>query len=190
MPDPRFDALCDALATLCESRFLDAAAGTLGEYYEDDLLPRYDEQGRILVEPGHHFEWAWLLTELDRVRGRRVAGAAGLAGFALRHGLDPATGFLRGELFDDGSVATAAVRLWPHGEWLKAALALPGEAGDPVAAWAALARFLEVPVSGLWREQWDPAPSGFLATPAPASSLYHITTAVMELRRHAASAGA
>jgi hypothetical protein len=70
------------------------------------------------------------------------------------------------------------------------ALALPDSAGDSLAAWAALARFLDVPTIGLWREQWDPATATFLAKPAPASSLYHITTAVMELRRYADRASA
>lgn len=186
MADPAFDALCDELAGLARSRFLDAGAGVLREYYRDDLTPLRDAQGRALIEPGHHFEWAWLLTEYARIRGREVPGGVALAEIALRQGLDPATGLLRGELFDDGSIAAAEVRLWPHGEWLKAALALPGAAGDPLAAWDALRRFLDVPTPGLWREQWDPASATFLAKPAPASSLYHITTAVMELRRYAA----
>jgi mannose/cellobiose epimerase-like protein (N-acyl-D-glucosamine 2-epimerase family) len=185
MPDPAFDALCDELAGLAQACFIDLEAGALREYYDDDLTPIRDAQGRARIEPGHHFEWAWLLTEHTRVRGRAVPGGTMLAEVALRHGLDPATGLLRGELYDDGSIAAADVRLWPHGEWLKAALALPDSAGDSLAAWAALARFLDVPTIGLWREQWDPATATFLAKPAPASSLYHITTAVMELRRYA-----
>jgi mannose/cellobiose epimerase-like protein (N-acyl-D-glucosamine 2-epimerase family) len=186
IPDAAFDTLCDELAELAQQRFLDAGAGLLREYYADDLTPVCDAQRRALIEPGHHFEWAWLLTEYARIRGRGVPGGHALARTALRHGLDPATGLLRGELFDDGTVADGAVRVWPHGEWLKAALALPGTAGDPLAAWAALRRFLDAPTTGLWREQWDPASACFSDKPAPASTLYHITTAVMELRSHAA----
>jgi mannose-6-phosphate isomerase len=138
------------------------------------------------VEPGHHFEWAWLLAELGRVRGRHIRGAQTLSGFALRHGLDPASGLLRGELFDDGSVAMASVRLWPHCEWLKATLALNGEAGDPRHACAAMARFLKSPIEGLWFERWDAEAGIFLNSPVPASSLYHVTAALTALGRHVA----
>lgn len=184
MPDPVFTHLCNELADLCEQRFLDREKGLLFEYYSDDLVPQRIG-GRARVEPGHHMEWAWLLTELMRITGRSVSGGHAMVQFALCHGLDPATGLLRGELFDDGTVADASVRLWPHGEWLKAALAMGGDAGDPVAAWHALARFLQTDTPGLWLEQWDAAGGTFKATPSPASSLYHITTAVMELRHHA-----
>lgn len=180
MPDPRFGALCDELAELCRKRFLDPRAGLLLEYYADDWRPSRPH-GRALVEPGHHMEWAWLLAEAERLRGVRIEGAEALAVFALRHGLDPATGLLRGELFEDGAIADPAVRLWPHCEWLKAALVPGGAAGDPAAAWRALARFLDTPLPGLWFERWDPASGGFAAGPAPASTLYHIVAAVAAL---------
>jgi mannose/cellobiose epimerase-like protein (N-acyl-D-glucosamine 2-epimerase family) len=177
MPDPAFDALCDELTALAHARFIDA--GRLHEYYSDDLRPERTT-GRAIVEPGHHFAWAWLLAEVARLRGGS-ADAVALADFALRHGRDPATGFLRGELFDDGAIAARDVRLWPHGEWLKAALVLRGgEAGDPVAAWTVLDRFLQTPIPGLWFERWDGG--RFTDALAPASTLYHIVSAVTALR--------
>ena len=181
MPHPLFDALCDELGDLAAGRFIDAEAGLLFEYYDDGLIPARTN-GRALVEPGHHFEWAWLLAEFDRVRGRHIEGGACLAGFALRHGLDRETGFLHGELFDDGTVATASVRLWPHCEWLKAMLVLEGDVRPPLAA---LARFLDTPVVGLWHEWWDADARAFRQNAVPASSLYHITSALTALERHA-----
>ena len=86
-------------------------------------------------------------------------------------------------MFEDGAVAVAGVRLWPHGEWLKAALRVPALAPSWPDAWGALSRFLNTPTPGLWFEQWDPGAGGFLDTPVPASSLYHIATAVAELER-------
>ena len=185
MPDAAFGALSDELVTLCRDHFLDGDTGVLREYFDDSLVAQRDPAGRALIEPGHLLEWACLLRQHARIRGRVTSGADALARTALRHGLDQETGLLRGKLFDDGSIAEAAVRIWPHGEWLKAALELPDAAGDPIAAWAALARFLDVPRPGIWREQWDPAIGQFPSVPVPASSLYHITSAIMELRRHA-----
>ncbi|WP_197277051.1 AGE family epimerase/isomerase [Sphingomonas profundi] len=184
MPHPQFDRLCDDLADLAARRFIDVPAGVIREYYADDLVPE-GPFGGALVEPGHNLEWAWLLTELVRVRGRAVAGGARLASFALARGLDADTGLLRGALFDDGAVADASVRLWPHCEWLKAALAYPDfAAGSPAVAWAALRRFLAGPQPGLWCERWDGR--GFVAAPAPASTLYHLVSCITALARHAA----
>ncbi len=185
MSDPRFGHLCDELVDLCHERFLDPRAGVLFEYYDDAWQPSRPD-GRALVEPGHHMEWVWLLAEAKRLRGRRIDGADALAAFALRGGRDPVTGFLRGALFEDGAVADPVVRLWPHCEWLKAALVSGGAAGDPAEAWAVLTRFLQTPVPGLWFERWDPGLGGFVPSPSPASSLYHITTAISALRQGAA----
>ena len=187
MPDPAFEALVDELTALCQRAFLNPRRDRLFEYFEDDLSAPLRPNGQGVVEPGHHLEWAWLFEEVRRVRGLSIAGGAPLAQFALAHGLDPATGLLLGELHEDGGVAEPRVRLWPHGEWLKAALRVE-EVGDTWRnAWRAIERYLDTPTPGVWREQWDPAAGRFLDMPAPASTLYHVTTAVMELRRAAAA---
>jgi mannose-6-phosphate isomerase len=187
MPDPAFSALAAELVGLCRRRFMDGARGLLFEYFQDDLTAPLRPKGRAVVEPGHQMEWAWLLREAQRLGMDTSAGADGeaerLGRFALAHGLDPASGLLRGEVFEDGAMAVAGVRLWPHGEWLKAALRVPALAPSWSDAWAALSRFLNTPTPGLWFEQWDPGAGGFLDTPVPASSLYHIATAVAELER-------
>lgn len=190
MPDLAFTALARELTGLCHAKFLDPSRGLLFEYFKDDLSAPLRPEGRAMVEPGHHMEWAWLLQEVRRlgleteadgeVEGKR------LGRFALAHGLDPTTGLLRGELFEDCAVALAGVRLWPHGEWLKAALRVPDLRASWPEAWRALSRFLDTPTPGLWFEQWDPAVGDFLDAPVPASSLYHIATAVSELERAAA----
>lgn len=185
MPDPAFAAMAQDLTALCRTRFLDASGERLFEYFDDDLSAPLRPEGRAVIEPGHHLEWVWLFAEVRRLGLDAGEAADGLGRFALAHGVDPGSGLLRGELFEDGSVATAAVRLWPHGEWLKAALRLPSLAPSWSGAWRALGRFLDAPVPGLWFEQWDPVQPGFLDTPVPASSLYHITTAVAELERAA-----
>jgi mannose/cellobiose epimerase-like protein (N-acyl-D-glucosamine 2-epimerase family) len=184
MPHPAFAALVEELTLLCRQAFLNTGRDRLFEYFEDDLAAPLRPDGRALIEPGHHLEWAWLFAEVQRVTGAAEDGEA-LARFALSSGLDRHTGFLRGVLYEDGAIADPVVRLWPHCEWLKAALRVDGVRGTWAAAWRAVERFLDVPTPGVWREQWDPSFGGFLGTPAPASTLYHVTTAIMELRRAA-----
>lgn len=185
MPHPAFSALVEELTFLCRQAFLNAGRDRLFEYFEDDLSAPLRPDGRALIEPGHHMEWAWLFAEIRRVTGVSVDGGEALAQFALSNGLDRQTGLLRGVLYEDGAVADPAVRLWPHCEWLKAALRVDGVCETWIDAWRAIELFLNVPTPGVWWEQWDPSSGGFLGTPSPASTLYHVTTAVMELRRAA-----
>lgn len=185
MPHPDFDKLCHELADLCRDRLLDSHLGLLPEYYSEDWQPERPN-GHALIEPGHHMEWAWLLAELERLLGRHEEGGTALARFALRHGLDQDTGLLRGSILENGVVADGSVRLWPHCEWLKAALVTGGAAGDPATAWDAMSRFLKTPLPGLWFERWDVATRAFAPSASPASSLYHIVSAITALRRYSA----
>ena len=183
MPHSDYDALCGELAELAAGHFIDAAGGHVFEYYGADLVPERAD-GRAVVEPGHQLEWIWLLAEFERLHGRRIAGADVLAASVHRHGLDTATGLLRGSILDDGTITDASVRIWPHCEWLKAALV--SDTGlSPLQAYAALSRFLATPVAGLWFERWDPGSASFPPSDVPASSLYHITTAITALDEHA-----
>lgn len=175
-----FSNLIDDLVALFQDRFFDRTRGVVHEYFKDDLREVERKNGLAETEPGHHMEWAWLLEEVVRVRGIRIAGGDDLALFALKHGLDTKTGMLYGTVFDDGTVGQPSVRLWPHGEWLKAALRVPAIESSWPQAWTALSSFLNVSQRGLWYESWTQ--EGFVEAAAPASSLYHITTAVIALR--------
>ena len=56
------------LGTLFRGRFLDPQTGALAEFFTDDWARAPGEAGR-LVEPGHQFEWAWILSNLQRLCG-------------------------------------------------------------------------------------------------------------------------
>ena len=177
--DPAWRALCEEIVELALTRFVDARSGRLLEVFDDAWDPAAGALGRI-VEPGHQFEWAWLLRRWSAragdLRAKRVAAELRRSGAA---GVDAELGVALDEVLLDGGPVRRTARLWPQTEWLKAAL----DAGQDEGGWTmaeaacrALVRFLDVPVQGLW---WDRLldDGTMRAEPAPASSFYHIVTA-------------
>ncbi len=168
------------LVELFRDRLFDHDSGTLPEFFDDDWNPQ--RQGEIfLVEPGHHCEWVWLLhwyQGLTQPDTRLSAISARLMSFVDRYGLN-AHGHLCDVLGSDGSVLEPSARLWPQTEWLRAEY-LRGDP-DPVrqdAAARSLARLLRD--DGLWHERRTE--DGALSMgAAPASSLYHLTGAILSV---------
>lgn len=160
-------------------RLFDARAGALPEFFTEDLAP-LTEDGRFAVEPGHHHEWAWLLDRFARVAGRderTEAAAARLIAFAEAHGVHPELGTAMDTVWSDGAPRDRSCRLWPQTERLKALVLARGEAGR-AAAEPALSRYLLPDPPGLWHERLRPDGSP-VEEPAPASSLYHLTCAIL-----------
>jgi mannose-1-phosphate guanylyltransferase/mannose-6-phosphate isomerase len=177
--DPVWTALADELVGLARSRFIDPEGGFLREFFDAEWRPAAGDDGRQ-VEPGHQFEWAWLLERWGRARGDEAArGDARRLFQAGLRGIDPARGVAIDALWDDLSVRDARARLWPQTEYLKAALWL-GEEAEALCAAKGLARYLEVPARGAWRDKLDPD-GRFVDEPAPASSFYHLIGAVLPL---------
>jgi mannose/cellobiose epimerase-like protein (N-acyl-D-glucosamine 2-epimerase family) len=187
-PDGPWARMADAIVGLARARFIDDRDGFLREFFGPDWRPEEGEAGK-LVEPGHQFEWAWLLTRWGRVRGDPWALEAARRLFAVgERGLDAARGVAIDELDETLQPRSARARLWPQTEWLKAALILAEEAEGEArgrlidsagAAFRGLWLYL-VP-TGLWQDKLGP--NGVFETePAPASSLYHIVAAYRQLR--------
>ncbi|QUD89103.1 AGE family epimerase/isomerase [Phenylobacterium montanum] len=182
--------LANALVTLALDRLIDPDRRAVREFFSDDWSPAEGAAGRI-VEPGHQFEWAWLLDRWAHMSGSEPAASAALALFkAGLEGWDASRAVAVDELDERLSVKRATARLWPQTEMLKAAILLGRDReGDPIdfAAWAeasaaSLWRYLETPVVGLWRDEMS-ADGSFKDAPAPASSLYHLFGAVQGLIR-------
>jgi mannose-6-phosphate isomerase len=176
--DAAFLRVASSVVTLLRTRFLDPVTGALGEYFTEDLRPA----GAPVVEPGHHCEWVWLLEQY-----RLAAGGAGpdvhdtsaaLMRFVDRFGHHPVTGDVVDALGSDGMVTQMSARLWPQTECLKAeqARADSTPAGRTAAA-ARLAGWLRA--DGLWTERRD-ADGAAIAGASPASSLYHLTCAILD----------
>ena len=189
-PSPAWSALADEMAALALTRFIDAN-GALHEAFAPDwsLAPGVD--GRIL-EPGHQFEWAWLMERWGRLRNDQTARTAAVRLFqAGRAGVSEARGVAMDELLDDMSIYKPGARLWPQTEWIKASMILSRSPeidadararyrAEGAAALAGLNKYLATPIEGLWRDKML-EDGGFVEEPAPASSFYHIMAAAVEL---------
>lgn len=185
--DAGWTALADRVVDLAMTKFIDAEGGFLREFFTADWSPAAGEDGR-LVEPGHQFEWAWLLARVGRARGRDdVASAARRLYENGRKGVIERPVIAVDAMNDDGSIRSRRARLWPQTEWLKASLILAETATDgdrqrlmADAASALRALWLYLTPDGLWRDKHMPQ-GGFLDEPAPASSFYHIAAAFGQL---------
>ncbi len=123
--DPAWRERAAAMRSLFDERLFDAGTGVLGEFQADTA------DGQI-IEPGHHFEWCWLLHIEAELTGAPLDPAAGrLFDWAIRHGIDPAHGGIYDRVDRAGRVLEPAKRIWPLLEAIKAQAARTRHGGDP-----------------------------------------------------------
>jgi mannose/cellobiose epimerase-like protein (N-acyl-D-glucosamine 2-epimerase family) len=184
--DRRFLDRAAEVVGLFRRRFFDGR--TLAEYFTDDWRRLPGPHGRI-VEPGHQFEWAWILASYQRLSGANLgAEAAALVEFSERHGVDPVTEVTFNQVRDDGAAIDRGSRTWPNTERIKGHLALfelTGRDPRPAVAGSArllLDRYLAVTPRGSWIDCFN-ADGRPMATAAPTSTLYHVFLAFAEILR-------
>lgn len=172
-------AQAHALYALFSQHFMDERTGTLGEYFGPDWQPAAGPEGQW-CEPGHHFEWVWLLQAYARQSGVDTAAqAARLYHFAHQYGVDAQTALVRDAVARNGQILKPTFRLWVQGEALRGALCHDPQ--DKV-GWATrmasnlLDRYFTGCPTGTWVDQLD-AQGAPAASQIPTSSLYHIVTA-------------
>ena len=188
------DALVRArrLVDLFRQRLYEPETGTLGEFFDAAWQPAEGTAGQI-VEPGHHYEWTWLLYHYGAVTGDDCgAEAEALYRFAELYGIDHEPGATEGLVFDSllrrGVDLDDHKRLWGQTEAIKAQTARIEFAGDKSARArldAMLERLFDCHLAedtGLWRDhlQRDGTP---LRDAVPATSLYHLFLALTEVLR-------
>jgi len=185
----RFKALAADLAETFKGRFFDGRV--LREYFTNEWGRLDTPEGRI-VEPGHMFEWAWILAEHQRLSGQdHRPTIRALTEFAEAAGVNPATQVTAQQILDDGSPLDPSSRSWPNTERIKAWVAMAEtfgvDAAAPLAGSAGvlLDRYLATDVAGLWIDHFD-AEGRPTSSNVPASTLYHVFLAFAELLRFSA----
>ncbi|WP_294329811.1 AGE family epimerase/isomerase [uncultured Sphingomonas sp.] len=163
-----FTSRIAAMIALFDACFLSADDDVLTEEFAADWTPVNPARA---FEPGHHFEWIWLLERTAAITGLDTNDRkTRLLRQALRG--TAADGRIVDRIGPDGVIA-ASCRLWPA---MEAARVLQNAARNLVldATWC---RFFASAHPGGWIDHVDPTGDP-LVTYIPASSLYHICTAM------------
>jgi mannose-6-phosphate isomerase len=172
----------DAVFALFKAHFFDPASDVVVERFDAAWAPRRDEP----VEPGHMFEWVWLLVRYAALKRMPTPDAA-------RRLYQTACGFLNADGFapQSASRGRGAVdgtrRTWPQTETLKAHLVM-GEMARADALLDAIfdAYLAEIP-PGAWRDHFD-ANGRMIATDIQASTGYHVVLSFIEYMKNRQSA--
>jgi mannose/cellobiose epimerase-like protein (N-acyl-D-glucosamine 2-epimerase family) len=187
--DDRWRQRAAGLADLALARLIDPASGAIGERFGADWRPAAAPPDRF-VWPGHLYEWGFLLLDRPDASAANRAAALRLIEVAEAKGVDRARGVAVFALDAALAPLDRGARLWAQTERLRAcaraaALTDDGSLWDAaLQAVGALEAFLDTPTRGLWRDRMGPD-GAFVDEPAPASSLYHIAGAIVELVRQA-----
>ncbi len=164
------------IVEMFQTKFFDGT--TLGEYFADDWKP--DPKRGHVVEPGHHFEWSWLLARFAKAYGRPDVQetADKLFEFARAHGLDAQYGGVYDEVDRYGRVLNDRKRIWPLTECMKAYAQRPHLRLEL----ARHVRFLfdrYLKDDGRWNEHLDRRLN--VVNPAmPGSTGYHVQLGILE----------
>lgn len=175
----------NALVTLFYDKMVDVQNGVLLEYFSSEWNTHSEPTMAAVFEPGHHYEWIWLLDRHEQAAGAdHGAWRETLYQAATRYG-HASNGLIVDEVHANGEITKPSHRLWPHTEAIKAA-AVRHRAGDPGAyefanrmASLVADHFLDGPFVGGWTDQITQAGASKVEY-VPASSLYHLFLAASE----------
>ncbi len=111
------------LMTLAQTRFMPTHPGMLLELFKTDWSPLH-AFGQNTVEPGHLFEWSWLLRDYMRLAPANTSDQHDLKTLCdsllqagLRYGTSQAAVF--DSITDNGTPVTTSTRIWPQTELMR-----------------------------------------------------------------------
>lgn len=172
-PGPHTASRIDELLALAAQRLFDSGSGTIPEWFDD--LWRAN-RAPALVEPGHQYEWVWLLGCARRQGFRHDLPEDRLLAFAERQGWSRRTGLIYDSCAPAGQPLSHEHRLWPHCEAIRAWTLQPDASSRHRAETIAtrlIQAFLDPALPGGWIDRLGPSlepRSVFM----PATSLYHL----------------
>jgi mannose/cellobiose epimerase-like protein (N-acyl-D-glucosamine 2-epimerase family) len=188
-PNEQAAILAKEVAGLFETKFFDLKTRTLAEFFDEDFTRAQAPDGEI-IEPGHQFEWAWILVNLKRLLGIDLSDhVRALIGFGEDFGVDQTTFATYDSVWVNGRARSTSSRTWPNTERIKAAVALSELDGiDPSAVFAQSIGYLfdnhlNAKPFGTWIDQVDEAGAS-MSDKIPTSTLYHVFLAFAEFLRH------
>ncbi len=190
--DSRYADSARDLVALFNDALFDRETGVLTEFFNDDMTPAPPPDGDK-VEPGHQYEWAWILRFFSDALGNGATeDMMRLIDVAEEFGLD-GRGAIRNAVTRTGAVIDGGSRSWPNTERVKAGVAI-WDIDQPRAAAMieGSSRLLfDVYLSshpnqsippGAWIDAFD-ANGAPTATAVPTSIFYHMFLAFAEVIR-------
>ncbi len=188
--DPIWTERARRLVAAGERYFIDPKTGAVREFVGHDLRPIDTPDGRRR-EPGHQYEWAWLLHRHASLTGDAAAEqlVGRMRGFATAHGWRT-EGKMAGSTYDaldaDGTVTEPTHLLWPLTEAGKFHAATARDMGDARSARRAreiagviFGRYFDADGGPSWVNQFDG--DGNVTWDAGLSRLlYHVALFVTE----------
>lgn len=175
--------LAHKLIDLFTKRFFNRQTGVLGEYYTENwnAIPCPTKE---IIEPGHQYEWIWLLKEYENFTGiRHLEEMNSMFRFNRRYAVDQQTGLVADKVRPNGTLTHRSARLWVQTEALRATSLWHDEKSHQHLSQILhnlLYRYF-MP-QGTWQDQlnnhYHPDNSKI-----PASSFYHIMSGYVQLRK-------
>jgi mannose/cellobiose epimerase-like protein (N-acyl-D-glucosamine 2-epimerase family) len=186
--DARFLSLANEMVALFKSKICQMPAAVLPEFFGNDWTP-LPATSNNWVEPGHQFEWAWILSRYQQLTGRDVTSVVeALVNWAESHGVSASNKLTFNRVGFDGSPIDRGSRSWPNTERIKGWIGLSELTG--VDAWPRIEESTEALFSwhlgqapkGCWVDQFDSEgrPASEII---PTSTLYHVFLAFAEVLR-------
>lgn len=174
------------LYQLVSTTFIEASF--LREFFDENLGTTHETSKQL--DPGHHYEWTWLLAHYAKLSGVDVSGQMmTLNAFAKKYGHNN-VGLVCDEIYDDGSEYRSTSRLWCQTEHLKAQVALfelcpnnEHKEGIIKAVDNIFNFYLDKAEPGLWVDHVDANGKPLAENKSPASTFYHIFLAFSEIIR-------
>ena len=189
-PSEKLSTLASEIVALFYSGFYNFETGCLPELFTEDLQALKEDAGNFLFEPGHQFEWAWILAQHQMQSGvdhtdliRRLVVGAEEMGVCKHSNLTFNIVDTGGRVLDPGS------RTWPNTERIKGWLGLYEATGEHTwphveSACKVLFDYHLGPAApqGMWLDAFSNQRT-VTAENVPASTLYHILLAFSEVLR-------
>ncbi|HEY0900490.1 MAG TPA: AGE family epimerase/isomerase [Micavibrio sp.] len=183
-----YTRMSDKLVDLFYQHFFVPEKNMLCEFFTEDLRP--DPGNGHRVEPGHYFEWVWLLKKHAALRGDKTQhddACIRLLNWANKNGWDRVYGGIFDVLTPEGVVLTDTKRIWPFAEALKANALMMDTVDDRDAIKARMNEMLDVFRSsymqerGFWVE-WLNRDLSPATDYMPGTTPYHVYFGIMETR--------
>lgn len=166
------------------------------------VLEPFDENGRPsgekgnLIEPGHLYEWYWLVNEYADIAGLPAyrSTCTPIMAWADRWGVDPGAGGIYDMVNTGGNVVSHRKRIWPVTECIKALVTLTRSSGGEqsyktLAHWIKFIGEKYSAADGTWHEYLNQnlEPD---CDYMPMSTPYHVGMAALEVERLLGGPGA